>query len=92
MITLGDQVAWVSLPGEVFVELGMTIRRASPFVCTTIAELANGHLGYIPNRVAYPQGNYEVNSARVAAGSGELLVDTATEMLRELFAQAVAAD
>ena len=49
-------------PGEIFVELGMTIRRASPFVCTGIGELANGSIGYIPNRVAYPQGAYEVLS------------------------------
>ena len=84
-ITLGDQVAIVSLPGEIFVELGMTIRQGSPFGVTAIAELANGSIGYIPNRVAYPQGEYEVISARVAQGSGEILVDTALEMLRELF-------
>ncbi len=92
VFTIGNQVAVVSLPGEVFVELGITIRQGSPFVCTAIAELANGSIGYIPNRVAYPQGNYEVNSARCAAGSGELLVDTALEMLRELFAQSASAE
>ncbi len=53
VISLGRQVAFVSLPGEIFVELGLTIRRGSPFVCTGIAELANGSIGYIPNRVAY---------------------------------------
>ncbi|OAI54541.1 hypothetical protein AYO47_02775 [Planctomyces sp. SCGC AG-212-M04] len=88
VITLGRQVAFVSLPGEIFVELGMTIRRASPFVCTGIAELANGSVGYIPNRVAYPQGAYEVLSTRVAAGSGEVLVDTALELLRESYREA----
>lgn len=92
VLTIGDQIAFVSLPGEIFVELGITIRQGSPFVCTAVAELANGHLGYIPNRVAYPQGNYEVDSARCAAGSGELLVDTALQMLRELFAQTVGAE
>ncbi len=89
VITLGREVAFVSLPGEIFVELGMTIRRASPFVCTGIAELANGSIGYIPNRVAYPQGAYEVLSSRVAAGSGEALVDTALELLRENYRDAV---
>jgi neutral ceramidase len=87
VLSIGDQIAWVSLPGEVFVELGMSIRQGSPYPCTAIAELANGSIGYIPNRVAYPQGNYEVNSARCAAGSGEMLVDTAIEMLRELYAK-----
>jgi len=88
VITLGRKVAFVSLPGEIFVELGMTIRRASPFPCTGIAELANGSIGYIPNRVAYPQGAYEVFSTRVAPGSGEALVDTALDLLRENYREA----
>ena len=86
VISVGDEVAWVSLPGEVFAELGLAIKKASPFRYTYIAELANGSIGYIPNREAYPQGNYEVVSARCAAGSGELLVDAATRLLRELHA------
>ena len=84
VIALGDEVAWVSLPGEIFVELGLAIKNASPFRYTMIAELANGSLGYIPNKEAYPQGNYEVVSARCAAGSGELLVDAALRLLNEL--------
>lgn len=86
-IALGDAVAWVSLPGEIFTELGMTIKRGSPFERTIVAELSNGSVGYIPNREAYPQGEYEVISTRVAAGSGELLVDTALDSLRELYAE-----
>ena len=84
-ISLGDDLAWVSLPGEIFVELGMQIKRGSPFKQTMIAELANGAIGYIPNRVAYPQGNYEVVSSRVAEGSGEKLVDEALRQLRGQF-------
>ena len=66
VVTLGDDLAWVSLPGEIFVELGLEIKQGSPFRQTMIAELANGAIGYIPNRVAYPQGNYEVLSVRAA--------------------------
>lgn len=84
VITLGSEVAWVSLPGEVFVELGLAIKQASPFKYTMIAELANGSVGYIPNREAYAEGNYEVISARCAAGSGELIVAAAVKMLREM--------
>jgi hypothetical protein len=85
VISLGDNLAWVSLPGEIFVELGLQIKRGSPFKQTMIAELANGAVGYIPNRVAYPQGNYEVVSSRVAEGSGEKLVDEAFRQLRGQF-------
>ncbi len=66
VVALGDSVAWVSLPGEIFVELGLAIKKGSPFPITLIAELANGSIGYIPNRPAYAQGNYEVISARCA--------------------------
>ena len=84
VIALGDEVAWVSLPGEIFVELGLAIKQDSPFPHTIIAELANGSIGYIPSRRAYAQGNYEVISARCAEGSGEMLVDEAVKLLREL--------
>jgi neutral ceramidase len=84
VITLGDTLAWVSLPGEIFVELGLSIKAASPFVQTHIAELANGSIGYIPNRSAYAEGNYEVVSARCVAGSGEMLVQSAIKMLESL--------
>ena len=50
-----------------------------------LAELANGSIGYVPTRVAYPQGNYEVVSARCAEGSGERLVDVALKLLRAQF-------
>jgi hypothetical protein len=84
VIALGKDVAFVSLPGEVFVELGISIKKASPFPYTMIVELANGSIGYIPNKSAYPEGNYEVASARCAAGSGEMLVTTAVKLLGEL--------
>jgi hypothetical protein len=87
VISLGDDLAWVSLPGEIFVELGLQIKLGSPFRQTVIAELANGSVGYVPNRAAYGQGNYEVVSARCAEGSGEKLVDSAIKQLREQFKQ-----
>ncbi len=81
VITVGDDLAFVSLPGEIFVELGQSIKQASPYPFTMIVELANGSIGYVPNRSAYPESNYEVWSARCAAGSGELLVSAALRLL-----------
>ncbi len=85
VISLGSDLAFVSLPGEIFVQLGLDIKAGSPFKNTVIAELANGAIGYVPNRVAYPQGNYEVISARCGIGSGEKLVDSALKQLRVQF-------
>lgn len=84
VITLGDELAWVSLPGEIFVELGLALKKRSPFKQTMIAELANGSIGYIPDRRSYAEGNYEPVSARCAPGSGEQLVETAAKLLKNL--------
>ena len=83
VIAVSEEVAVVALPGEIFVELGLALKKASPFKHTFIAELANGSVGYIPNREAYPQGNYEIVSARGEAGSGENLVETALRLLKQ---------
>lgn len=85
VISLGRDVAWVSLPGEIFVQLGLAIKDASPFALTSIHELANGSIGYVPTRQAYAQGNYEVISARCGEGSGEMMVDSAISQLRQQF-------
>lgn len=87
-MALGRELAWVSLPGEAFVELGLSIKAGSPFRQTHVIELANGSIGYIPDRSAYAEGNYEVVSARCAEGSGEQLVVSALKLLGELHAAA----
>jgi neutral ceramidase len=87
VITLGKDIAVVGLPGEIFVELGLAVKLASPFKYTAIAELANGSIGYVPTRQAWTQGNYEVVSARCGVGSGELLVETASRLLHQAAAR-----
>jgi hypothetical protein len=52
----------VSLPGEVFVELGLHAKRHSPFDRTMIGGYTNGNMGYIPTSVAFDEGGYEPNS------------------------------
>lgn len=84
VIAFSDDVAVVGLPGEIFVELGLALKKASPFKHTFIAELSNGSIGYIPNKEAYPQGNYEIVSARAEAGCGEKLIETALKLLSEV--------
>jgi len=88
VIALGRNVAWVAWPGEIFAELGLSVKAGSPFAHTYNVELANGTIGYIPNKSAYPEGNYEVESARVAEGTGEMLVTSALRMLAQLSKEA----
>jgi hypothetical protein len=84
VFALGDELAFVALPGEIFVELGLAMKKQSPFRHTIIVELANGSVGYVPARRAYDEGNYEPISARCAAGSGERLAETAVRLLNEI--------
>jgi hypothetical protein len=86
-ISLGRDVAWVGLPGEVFVELGLAIKKRSPFKQTFVVELANENIGYIPDLRSYAEGNYEPESARCAAGSGEKMVEAAAGLLTQLYEQ-----
>ena len=87
-ITLGSDVAIVCLPGEVFVELGLAIKQASPFRTTLVIELSNAvETIYIPHRAAYAGGSYEVTNSAVQPGSGEMLVETALTLLRDAASQ-----
>jgi hypothetical protein len=81
---LSDKVAIVTLPGEVFVELGLAIKKASPFETTIVIELANDAPGYIPTAKAFSEGSYETVNSRVVSGSGERMVEAATGLLKEL--------
>lgn len=85
VIELGSDLAVIGMPGEVFVELGLMVKHDSPYPNTIIATLANGALGYIPNRIAFEQGAYEPVSSRCAPGCGEMLVDSALRQLMALF-------
>ena len=84
VFTIGTTVAIAGFPGEMFAEFGIQLKEDSPFPVTILSELANGAYVYIPNRIAYMEGNYEPTAARLAAGSGELLMDSAQEQLLQL--------
>jgi hypothetical protein len=81
---LSDDVAIVGLPGEIFVELGLAIKKASPFKTTLVVELCNDAPGYVPTRKAFDEGSYETINSRVQPGGGEMLVEAATKLLKEL--------
>jgi len=50
--------AFVTIPGELFTEIGLRIKRESPHHRTFIVDLANGSLGYIPTARAIREGGY----------------------------------
>jgi hypothetical protein len=84
---LSPDVAVVGLPGEVFVDLGLAIRKASPFAVTLVIELCNDAPGYIPTRKAFAEGSYETVNSIIAPGGGELLAEAAERLLKDLAPQ-----
>jgi len=83
-IRLDRDTAIVTLPHEVFVELGLAIKSASPFRTTLVISLANDLDFYIPTRRAFAEGHYEPTACPLEPGCGERLVHAAVTLLNEL--------
>jgi neutral ceramidase len=83
-VCLGADTAVVALPGEIFAELGLAIKKASPFKNTFVVELCNDDIGYVPTRKAYEEGGYEPTNSSLTPGGGEMLVEAAIRLLKKL--------
>ncbi len=84
VLRLDADTAMVCLPCEIFVELGLAIKRASPFRNTLVIEICNDRPSYVPTAKAFAEGSYEVTNARVKPGAGEMLVAAAVRLLNEV--------
>jgi len=83
---VGD-VAFVGYPCEYFTEFGLRTKAESPFAQTFVAELANGWHSYIPTKEGFGHGGYEARfgfPSRLVPEAGDLMCDTALDLLREL--------
>jgi neutral ceramidase len=84
-LKFSDNLAIVFLPGELFAEIGMTIKKASPYPLTFVATLSNGECGYVPLKECFARGGYEVLPV-VGGGppedTADLLIATAGELLK----------
>lgn len=84
VIRLSDDTAIVTLPGEIFVELGLELKRRSPFKNTIVIELSQQNAKYVPSRKAFREGSYETINVLYVEGTGERFIETALECLHEL--------
>ncbi|MDX9713789.1 MAG: hypothetical protein RBT56_14810, partial [Ignavibacteriaceae bacterium] len=81
---LDENTAVVTMPGELFVELGIDLKKRSPFSNTMLIELANADIAYVPTEQAFKEGDYEALNSRLQPGSGEQMIDCAIQMLEQL--------
>jgi hypothetical protein len=57
-LRIGD-LGIAAIPFEVFTEIGLELKKKSPFATTFTIELANGHYGYLPTPEQHDLGGYE---------------------------------
>jgi len=83
---LGD-LAIAAIPCEVFVEIGLEIKKKSPFGQTFTVSLANGYNGYLPTPQHHQWGGYETWRARssyLEVDASNKITDTVLDLLDEL--------
>jgi hypothetical protein len=84
VLVLGD-LAIVFVPGELFAEFGMEIKKRSPFKHTLVVELLSESVGYVPTLKAYEEGGYQpAVGTRLAPGGGELIVENVLALLEDI--------
>jgi hypothetical protein len=83
VIALND-IAFVAIPAEYFVEFQLEIKKKSPFKYTYLLTTSNGYVSYIPDKKAYDQGGFEVKATKFQPGSGEKIRDKIIELLNSI--------
>jgi hypothetical protein len=74
----------VGMEGEPFVEIGLEIKRRSPFPGTWFGGYTAGWAGYLPVADAYPDRGYEVDITPFAPTGANALIDAAVAALNDL--------
>jgi hypothetical protein len=65
-------------------EIGMEIKKGSPFKNTFIITHCNGSSGYLAPAELYKEGGYEISATRFEIGSSDMVVKKALRMLYDL--------
>ncbi len=85
-VRIGD-LGIASSPCETFVEIGLQIKKKSPFKGTFTIELANGYNGYLPTPQQHAWGGYETWRARssyLEVNASETVTATILDLLKEV--------
>ena len=82
-LSLGE-VAFATVPYEMFHENGSQVKNGSPFKMTFMCEVTNGDFAYVPTAEAFDRGGYEPSITPFARGAGELIASHLVNMLKSL--------
>jgi len=82
---VGDAIL-VGQPNEAYSRFQTKLRARFPGRAIAVMNLVNGSAGYLPPREAYGQDIYQVWQSPYAAGSLEILIESAEQSIAELIA------
>jgi hypothetical protein len=81
-----NDIAIAGVAGEVLTNVGLRLKKESPFNHTLMVTHCNGSSGYLPDDAAYDQVSYEIVTTRVKRGCAEdAIVNGLLAMMGELF-------
>lgn len=81
-----NDIAFAGISGEVLTNIGLRIKKESPFNRTVVVTQCNGASGYLPDDAAYEQVSYEITATRVKRGCAEnSIVDRFLQMMSAFF-------
>jgi hypothetical protein len=85
-LMLNQDLAFVGMPGEPFVEFEMQLKAKSPLPNSFLIGYTNGYLAYFPTIAAAVRGGYGADSTVVPteAGTGERMLNTGLISIYEL--------
>ena len=81
-----NDIAITGVSGEVLTNIGLRLKKESPFTRTIMVTHCNGSSGYLPDDAAYEQVSYEITTTRVKPGCAEnTIIDGFLRMLATFF-------
>jgi hypothetical protein len=81
-VTVGE-VEIIGVPGEIFVEYGLELKKTSPMAHCLVFGNANGSAGYIPLPESFAEGAYETRlsrGSRLAPEAGPMIMQAVEKM------------
>ena len=82
--SIGGSVAFGGFPGEPFNDIGVAVRKASPFKLTILSCLTNGSRGYFPFSSSFKEDGYEAATSPFGDSVADDLIKGETELLTKL--------
>jgi neutral ceramidase len=82
-IRLGNTV-FVTFPSEVFTEIGLAVKKQSPYKNTFILGVAGDFGGYLPTAAEYLEQGYAVNGSPFAPEGEQVMIRASRELINRV--------